>query len=82
MSPEDLHCTAHVTWEIEADYQAAWAQQSGDQLTTNWLYWNGAWAALSVMLPKCASMLYDVANAGPYISLAKATDMKGSMWAL
>lgn len=73
MTPEDLHCTSHVSLEHDEPYEEVWLKNRFDTLTLTKIYWTHHKCAISVSLSPAQDNMYNMDNSVQYISLAKHT---------
>lgn len=50
MTPEDLHCTSHVSPGPDEPYEEGWLRERFDKLTLTHIYWTQHKCAISVSL--------------------------------
>ncbi|XP_058510228.1 protein NYNRIN-like [Solea solea] len=71
MQPEALHCTSHVTTDLDRDYETEWWTDINDTLLTDSLYWTDLRCALSVSLTAEQQQFFLINDSHPHISLSK-----------
>lgn len=71
MSPEGLHCTAHVFPQPDSPYADAFLACINDSLRTSTIYWSSTRCAISTDLTPDQLAFYTIPHSHPHISLAK-----------
>lgn len=73
MTPEDLHCTSHVSPGPDEPYEEGWLRERFDKLTLTHIYWTQHKCAISVSLTPAQCDVYTIDHSVPHITLAKHT---------
>uniref|UniRef100_A0A8P4FYZ8 Gag-Pol polyprotein n=1 Tax=Dicentrarchus labrax TaxID=13489 RepID=A0A8P4FYZ8_DICLA len=73
MTPEDLHCTSHVSPGPNEPYEEGWLRERFDKLTLSHIYWTQHKCAISVSLTPAQYEVYTIDHSVPHITLAKHT---------
>lgn len=71
MTPEDLHCTSHVSPGPDKSYEKSWFSRKYEKLTLTHLYWDEHRCAAAVSLSTQQSALYLIGGSAPHVSLSK-----------
>lgn len=73
MTPEDLHCTSHVSPGPDEPYEESWLRERFEKLKLTHIYWTQHRCAISVSLTSAQSNMYTIPDSVPHITLAKHT---------
>ncbi len=73
MTPEDLHCTSHVSPEPDESYEEGWLKEGVDKLSIRDIYWTTHRCAVSLSLTPAQFDMYTLDYSAPHITLAKHT---------
>lgn len=73
MTPEDLHCTSHVSPEPDEPFEESWLRERFDKLKLSHIYWTQHRCAISISLTSAQSNMYTITDSVPHITLAKHT---------
>ena len=73
MTPEDMHCTSHVSPGPDEPYEKYWLRNKEDKLTLTHIYWAKHKCALSVSLTPTQCDVYTMDHSVPHIALTKHT---------
>lgn len=76
MTPEDLHCTSHVSPGPDKSYEKSWSSKKPEKLTLTHLYWDEHRCAAAVSLNTRQSALYLIGGSAPHVSLSKFQNEK------
>lgn len=73
MTPEDLHCTSHVSPGPDDPYEEGWLRERFDKLTLTHIYWTQHKCAISVSLTPAQCDMYTMDHSVPHLTFAKHT---------
>lgn len=76
MTPEDLHCTSHVSPGPDRSYEQSSFFKKSEELTLMHLYWDEHRCAAAVSLSTQQSGLYLIGGSAPHVSLSKFQNEK------
>ncbi|TWW55636.1 Retrovirus-related Pol polyprotein from transposon opus [Takifugu flavidus] len=76
MTPEDLHCTSHVSPGPDRSYEQSSFFEKSEELTLTHLYWDEHRCAAAVSLSTQQSGLYLIGGSAPHVSLSKFQNEK------